>query len=129
MKTLFLEEQFSYSAEDVWAVIGDLERHDWLPSVMASRHEDGIRYYLVEKLGEVQQRILKLDSESYYLEYMVIHGPSELEQHLSIIEVQPNDCGCVVAWTSEFLPASLEDKLEKEKSSALQCLRSILAIN
>ena len=55
MKTVNIKERLPFSAQDVWNVISDVERCDWVPAVERITLEGDVRSFTMEGIGEVQE--------------------------------------------------------------------------
>ncbi len=127
MKTVKLEELLPYSADVIWNILGDVTRCDWVPAVDSITEENGIRSFAMEGIGEVQEKILKLDSENYCLQYSAIKTPSNVEHHLATIKLRPEGESCFLSWTTEIQPDEFSDAIDAAMKISLEGLKSVLA--
>ena len=127
MKTVKLEETLPYSASQIWAVIGDVTRSDWMPSVENITEADGVRTMVMTGIGEVQEKILLHDSAAYFLQYSVIKTPATIEHHHSTIKLSSMGEQCHVSWTTEIAPDQLAPAMEQEMKASLEGLKQLLA--
>ena len=63
MKTLFEETIFNCSATDLWVVLSDVGRCDWVPTINKIILEDDYRYFEMDEIGQITEKILKIDNE------------------------------------------------------------------
>ena len=62
------------SASDLWSILSDVTRCDWVPTVEEIRLEGDCRVFEMEGMGAVKERILLLDNELMKLQYLsLIH--------------------------------------------------------
>lgn len=127
MKTIILEETLPYTQQQVWAIIGDITRADWVPAVDAITELDGVRSFTMAGVGEVQERILNRDCDRYCLQYSAIKTPSNVEHHLATIQLSPAENGCVFNWTTEIAPEQFAATVEQGMCVSLEGLKQVLA--
>mgnify|MGYP001428130797 CR=1 FL=1 len=63
MKTISIRERLPFSAREVWEVISDIERCDWVPAVEKIELDGAVRSFTMEGVGEVQEQIIKKDKD------------------------------------------------------------------
>ena len=61
MESINIKEHLPFSAQEVWDVISDVERCDWVPAVEKITLEGDVRSFTMEGIGEVQEKIIKND--------------------------------------------------------------------
>ena len=76
MKTIKLEQELPFNPSDIWKVVGNVTRADWLPSVDKITLQDDIRSFVMDGVGEVQEKILLCDDENHRLQYSAFKTPS-----------------------------------------------------
>ncbi|GJM13255.1 MAG: hypothetical protein DHS20C12_16580 [Pseudohongiella sp.] len=126
MKTVTIEEELSYPIEDVWAIFADVTRSDWVPAVDSITEKDGVRSFTMEGIGEVQERIISLDSENHRLQYSAIKTPTPLEHHLATIKLSPSARGCHFSWVTEIAPDEFSPAIEQGMSVSFEGLKRVL---
>lgn len=127
MKTIFLEERLEQPIEQVWAVISDITRCDWVPGVDSISAENNVRTFQMTGIGEVQERIVSLDHQSHRLQYSAIKTPSGVDHHLATIQLSAgSEGGTQVSWTTEIAPDQFAVAIEPAMSAALSGLRKVL---
>ncbi|MBT8145217.1 MAG: SRPBCC family protein [Gammaproteobacteria bacterium] len=128
MKTVKLETELDAPVEQVWSIFADVTRSDWVPGVDAITEEDGIRSFNMAGIGEVQEKILKLDHQNHCLQYSAIKTPSGVDHHLAIVQLAPlaND-RCRLQWTTEIEPEQFAIAIEQAMKLSLDGLRGVLA--
>ena len=80
MKTITIRESLPFRARDVWEIICDVERCDWVPAVEKITVDGDVRSFTMEGIGEVQERILKKDQENMVLQYSAIKDTCSQKQ-------------------------------------------------
>ncbi|MFK7865450.1 MAG: SRPBCC family protein [Pseudohongiellaceae bacterium] len=127
MVKIELEQTLPYSVEAVWAVIGDVTRSDWVPSVNEISLLDGVRSFSMEGVGEVQERILVCDAVKHRLQYSAIKTPSGIEHHLATIQLSQEGDSCLFTWTTEIQPDEYAPVVEHGMNISLEGLKTVLA--
>ena len=126
MQAVRLEETLPYPAKRVWEIIADVTRADWVPMVDEIVENDGVRSFTMVGVGEVEERILKLDSDEYCLRYTAIKTPTALEHHLATIELCPLEDACRFTWSTEIAPDRFADAIEQAMKASLAELKGVL---
>ena len=124
-----MDTELGASIGNVWVIIADVTRCDWVPGVDAISEKDGIRRFDMAGIGEVQEKILKLDGQNYCLQYSAIKTPSGVDHHLATIQLSAleND-RCLLKWTTEIEPDQFAAAIEQAMKVSLDGLRAVLAV-
>ena len=75
MKTVKEEKIFDCSADVLWSILSDVSRCDWVPSVETISLDGDCRFFVMEGMGRIVERILLLDNETMTLQYSAIETP------------------------------------------------------
>ncbi len=127
MKTVKIEQDFSQSADDVWAIFADVTRCDWVPAVEEIKLDGDVRSFEMAGIGEVQERIVLLDHQARKLQYSAIKARSVLEHHLATIQITETAAGCHFSWQTEIAPDEFEPAIQGGMQAAFEELKRILA--
>lgn len=127
MKRIKLEEELPFSPIEIWKVVGNVTRADWVPSVNTISLQDDIRSFVMEGVGEVQEKILLCDDENHRLQYSAIKTPSGIEYHLATIQLTKAGANCLFSWTTEIQPDEYAPIVEQGMKISFECLRAVLA--
>lgn len=127
MKRIKLEEKLPFNPSEVWKVVGNVTRADWVPSVDAITLKDGVRSFVMEGVGEVQEKILLCDDENHRLEYSAIKTPSGIEHHLATIQLTKVGDNCLFTWTTEIQPDEYAPIVEQGMKISIEGLKAVLA--
>lgn len=125
-KTVSMTINLDHDIERVWAIFSDVTRSDWVPAVDHIELAGDIRSFSMAGIGEVQERILKLDHGSHCLQYSAIKTPSAVEHHLATIQLSALDSGCQLSWTTEILPEAFAEAIEQAMAVSVDCLQEVL---
>ena len=116
---------FARPPEEVWNVVGDLTRVDWIPTIEHSELSDGVRTNTFVGLGPIEEQILVHDAAAMVCEYSVINSPV-ITTHHATLSVVPHADGSEVIWTTTVEPAFFADLIEPGLQAALVELASVL---
>lgn len=127
MVKIELEHELTFGQDEVWAVIGDVTRSDWVPSVDVITLEGDVRSFSMEGVGEVQERILVCDSDKRRLQYSAIKTPSGIEHHLATIQLTQKGDNCLFNWTTEIQPDEYAPIVKQGMEISVEGLKAVLA--
>lgn len=127
MVKIELEQELAFAPKTVWDVIGNVTRTDWVPSVNEITLDGDVRSFSMEGVGEVQERILVCDSDSFLLQYSAIKTPSGIEHHLATIQLSQIGDNCLFKWTTEIQPDEYAPIVEQGMKISLEGLETVLS--
>ena len=102
MRSIVISNSFPVDINEVWKVINDLTRCDWIPGVQKISIKDNIRSFGMEGMGKIKEKIIGCNQESKQLKYSTIETSVPIEHHLSTIELLAIKEGCLLKWTTEI---------------------------
>ena len=74
MKILKEEIQFNCSADELWFILSDVGRCDWVPTIEKITLEGDCRHFEMTGMGQITEKILKQDHTNMILQYLsLIH--------------------------------------------------------
>ena len=121
-----VRETFRCSPSELWEIVGDVGRTDWVPGVSSCTMEDDVRRMSMAGAGDVAERILVRDPERHVLEYSVIESQPPLQLHLASIEIEASGSGATMIWRTEVQPRAVEPFIEQAMSASFQQLHLLL---
>tara|TARA_B100001250_G_scaffold384557_1_gene379487 strand:+ start:4867 stop:5256 length:390 start_codon:yes stop_codon:yes gene_type:complete len=105
MKVLKEEIVFNCSAQNLWIILSDISRCDWVPSVEKINITGDCRVFEMEGMGSVTERILINDDKDMILQYSAIKTRTPLNHHLATMKISPVDENrCNLTWITEIDP-------------------------
>ena len=126
MKTLKEEILYSCSAKELWEVLSDVGRCDWVPAIEKITLEGNLRHFEMAGMGQITEKILKLNNKSMTLQYSAIQTPAPIEHHLATMQVTPlNDRECKLSWTTEISPDIFADGIHQGMIVSIGGLKKI----
>ena len=69
MKTIKEKEIFPVNAQAIWDVISDPTNSSWVPTVEEISLDGDVRSFSMEGMGEIKEKILKIDHDNKIAEY------------------------------------------------------------
>ena len=106
MRTIVISNSFPVDINEVWKVINDLTRCDWIPGVQKISIKDNIRSFGMEGMGKIKEKIIGCNRESKQLKYSTIETSVPIEL-LAIKE------GCLLKWPTEIKSGVFALEIEK----------------
>ena len=124
-----IEKVFHCEREKIWAVIGNPERVDWVPSASDCVFDGSIRRFQMQGAGQLAERIVRRDEDEMILKYSVIES-SAVDLHLATISLINHEGNKTrFSWTQKFEPAHLEPFIRKGMEDSLVQLDSVLGLS
>ena len=105
MKVLKEEMILNCSAKELWSILSDVSRCDWVPSVEEIKIEGDCRVFEMEGMGAVKEKILINDDNKMKLQYSAIETITPINHHLATMHITAIDKDtCSFSWTTEIDP-------------------------
>ena len=126
MKKIVITEIFHNKPEELWEILSDLSRSDWVPGVDEIRLEGDVREFDMAGMGKVKEQIIECNDENLTLKYSAIETVATLNHHLACMQIEALDKGSLFKWTTEIDPEIFADSIEVSMKVSLESLKSIL---
>ena len=127
MKKLKEDVQFSCSANELWNILSDIGRCDWVPTIEKIELEGDLRHFEMTGMGQITEKILKQDHASMTLQYSAIQTPAPIEHHLATMKVVSlNDQECKLSWTTEISPDIFADGIHQGMLVSIEGIRTVI---
>tara|TARA_X000000368_G_C22934556_1_gene669281 strand:+ start:508 stop:894 length:387 start_codon:yes stop_codon:yes gene_type:complete len=127
LKKIVITEVFQNEPEELWEILSDLSRSDWVPGVDEIRLEGDVREFDMEGMGKVKEQIIECNDENLTLKYSAIETVATLNHHLACMQIEALDKGSLFKWTTEIDPEIFADSIEVSMKVSLESLKSILS--
>ena len=88
MKNILEQKTFNHSIDEVWKVISDISRSDWVPGVENIELIDDTRVFKFKGMGDLVEKIIILDNDNYELHYSAIKTDIPIKHHLAKIKLE-----------------------------------------
>lgn len=122
-----IEQVLPYPPADIWRIVGDPGRVDWVPCVESAEFDGEIRRFKMAGAGGLAERINERDDHRMYLEYSVVESTPPLQSHLASITLTPHEDGTLFLWQTTVEPVEVEPFIAAGMKGSLAQLAGILA--
>tara|TARA_B100000579_G_C22833262_1_gene857209 strand:- start:1141 stop:1524 length:384 start_codon:yes stop_codon:yes gene_type:complete len=127
MKTLKEDIRLNCSAEELWSILSDIGRCDWVPTIEEITLEGDCRHFEMKGMGQITEKILKLDHANMLLQYSAIQTPAPVEHHLATMQIASiNDQKCMLSWTTEISPDIFADGIHQGMLVSIEGIQKII---
>ena len=127
MKILKEEAVFNSAANNLWKILSDVTRCDWIDTVDNIEMEGDCRVFEMAGMGRIKERIIKLDNESMELQYSAVETMAPIKHHLATISIsEETDNKCLLNWTTEIDPEIFADAIHQGMLISIKGLRKVL---
>jgi hypothetical protein len=127
MKTLKEEARFNCSAHELWLILSDVGRCDWVPTIDKIALEGDFRHFEMTGMGQITEKILKQDNASMTLQYSAIKTPAPIEHHLATMQiVSLNEHECLLNWTTEISPDIFAEGIQQGMLISIEGIKTVI---
>ena len=127
MKTLKEETKFNCSANELWLILSDVGRCDWVPTIDKITLEGDFRHFEMTGMGKITEKILKQDDASMTLQYSAIKTPAPIEHHLATMQIASlNEQECMLSWTTEISPDIFADGIHQGMLISIDGIKKVI---
>jgi hypothetical protein len=127
MKTLKEETKFNCSADELWLILSDVGRCDWVPTIDKITLEGDFRHFEMTGMGQITEKILKQDDASMTLQYSAIKTPAPIEHHLATMQIASlNEQECMLSWTTEISPDIFADGIHQGMLVSIDGIKKVI---
>ena len=127
MKTLKEETKFNCSADELWLILSDVGRCDWVPTIDKITLEGDFRHFEMTGMGKITEKILKQDDASMTLQYSAIKTPAPIEHHLATMQIASlNEQECMLSWTTEISPDIFADGIHQGMLISIDGIKKVI---
>ena len=127
MKTLKEETKFNCCADELWLILSDVGRCDWVPTIDKISLEGDFRHFEMTGMGQITEKILKQDDASMTLQYSAIKTPAPIEHHLATMQIASlNDQECILSWTTEISPDIFADGIHQGMLISIDGIKKVI---
>jgi hypothetical protein len=123
---IHLEFVLPASPAEVWAIVGDPGRTDWVPGVESCAFDGTVRRFVMQGAGRLSERILLRDPARRRLEYSVIESRPPLHAHLASIQIDEHPDGALFVWQTAVQPEAVEPFIRQSMDGAVEQLKTVL---
>lgn len=126
MHNVEMEEEFACSKADLWAVVGTLDRVDWVPGIDSAQLIDDERHMTMAGNQSLVEKIYHHDNSSMTIEYGVIDSAVGITHHRARLQLADSATGCTLNWKLEAEPDAFGPVIEKMMRESLTGIHAVL---
>ena len=127
MKILKEEAVFNSAANNLWEILSNVTRCDWIDTVDNIEIEGDCRVFEMAGMGRIKERIIKLDNQSMELQYSAVETMVPINHHLATIKIiEVTDNKSLLDWTTEIDPEIFADAIHQGMLISISGLRKVL---
>lgn len=127
METLKEEVKFNCSSDELWTILSDVGRCDWVPTIEKIKLEGDRRHFEMTGMGQITEKILKKDNESMTLQYSAIQTPAPIEHHLATMRISSlNEQECMLNWTTEISPDIFAEGIHQGMLISIEGIKKVI---
>ncbi len=127
MKILKEQIELNCSANELWAILSDVARCDWVPTIEDITLSDDCRYFEMKGMGKITEKILKCDDQEMILQYSAIETPVPIEHHLATMQLSPiSEQECLLTWITEISPDIFSDGIHQGMLTSIEGIKKVI---
>tara|TARA_Y100000768_G_scaffold174227_1_gene130461 strand:- start:167 stop:550 length:384 start_codon:yes stop_codon:yes gene_type:complete len=127
MKILKEQIELNCSANELWAILSDVARCDWVPTIEDITLRDDCRYFEMKGMGKITEKILKCDDQEMILQYSAIETPVPIEHHLATMQLSPiSEQECLLTWITEISPDIFSDGIHQGMLTSIEGIKKVI---
>lgn len=127
MKVLKEEVLLNCSADSLWSIVSDISRCDWVPSVKEINVEGDCRFFEMEGMGTIKEKILINDHENMILQYSAIKTRTPINHHLATMKILPIDeISCNLTWITEIDPEIFSEAVHQGMLISIEGIKGVI---
>ena len=127
METLKEETKFHCSANDLWAILSDVGRCDWVPTIEEIALEGDCRHFEMAGTGQITEQILINNDENMTLQYSAINTPAQIEHHLATMQISSiSSKECMLTWTTEISPDNFAGGIHEGMLISIEGIKKVI---
>ena len=106
-KIIEINKTLEFKQEQVWSIVGSIDRFDWVPGIDSITLEGNCRIFTLKPMGKIKEEIITKDDKDFKLVYTAVSSPVPLKHHLATIHLVKYKNGCNFSWKTEIDPPSV----------------------
>lgn len=122
-----LEFQLPHPVADVWQIIGDPGRIDWVAGVASCDYDGKVRRFKMEGAGALAEEIFELNDAAHTIVYGVVESTPPLAKHRASMTLSESSQGCLLTWRTEVDPVAVEPFIKQGMEASAAKLQAVLA--
>ena len=124
-----IEERFVLEApiNEVWNILSDISRCDWLPTVNHVEIEGDCRVFEMEGMGKIKEKIIEINHQNKSLKYSAIETRTPIDLHLACMQLNAiSDSSTELVWRTEIEPEIFAEAIRQGMLVSAEGLKKVL---
>ena len=124
-----IEERFVLQApiDEVWNILSDISRCDWLPTVNHVEVEGDCRVFEMEGMGKIKEKIIEVNDENKTLKYSALETRTPIDHHLACMQLNAiDDTSTELLWSTEIEPEIFAEAIRQGMLVSAEGLKKVL---
>ena len=126
MAEVSINQELPFTAEQVWGVVGTLDRTDWVPGVDNAELQGDQRHMSMAGAGKLVETIYLHDTENRVIEYGVTESGVGITHHRARLQIKAGAKNCTIDWTLAVEPDAFAGPIEEVMHASLAQLTAVL---
>ena len=122
-----LEYKLPHAVADVWQIISDPSRIDWVAGVASCDYDGEIRRFKMDGAGALAEQIFSIDHATHTITYGVVESTPPLASHRASMSLSEISEGTLLTWRTTVEPAAVEPFIQHGMDASAAKLAEVLA--
>ena len=122
-----LEYKLPHAVADVWQIIADPSRIDWVAGVASCDYDGEIRRFKMDGAGALAEQIFSIDHATHTITYGVVESTPPLANHRASMTLSEISEGTLLTWRTTVEPAAVEPFIQQGMDASAAKLAEVLA--
>ena len=122
-----LEYKLPHAVADVWQIISDPSRIDWVAGVASCDYDGEIRRFKMDGAGALAEQIFSIDHATHTITYGVVESTPPLASHRASMTLSEISEGTLLTWRTTVEPAAVEPFIQQGMDASAAKLSEVLA--
>ena len=122
-----LEYKLPHAVADVWQIISDPSRIDWVAGVASCDYDGEIRRFKMDGAGALAEQIFSIDHATHTITYGVVESTPPLANHRASMTLSEISEGTLLTWRTTVEPAAVEPFIQQGMDASAAKLAEVLA--
>ena len=115
------------SINEVWKILSDISRCDWLPTVDHVEIEGDCRVFEMEGMGKIKEKIIEINHDNKTLKYSAIETRTPIDHHLACMQLNAiSDTSTELVWSTEIEPEIFAEAIRQGMLVSAEGLKQVL---
>ena len=112
---------------EVWDILSDISRCDWLPTVNHVEVEGDCRVFEMEGMGKIKEKVIEINHQNKTLKYSAIETRTPIDHHLACMQLNAiNDISTELIWSTKIEPEIFAEAIRQGMLVSAEGLKQVL---